>query len=60
MCLYSLYLPLGLFRLMHCSSDYFVKKKTDHAHVATCKKKKNLELAGGKVAMWARLLRVVF
>jgi len=27
MCLYSLYLPSGFFRLMHDSSGYFVLKK---------------------------------
>jgi hypothetical protein len=27
MCLYSLYLPSRLFRLMHGKSDYFVKRK---------------------------------
>jgi hypothetical protein len=27
MCLYSLYLPSDIFKLMHGSSGYFVKKK---------------------------------
>jgi hypothetical protein len=30
MCLYSLYLPSDFFRLMHGSSDYFVKKKNKY------------------------------
>jgi hypothetical protein len=43
MCLYSLYLSSGLFRLMHGSFGYFVKKKKkkkkkrERAHVAQTK-----------------------
>jgi len=39
MCLYSLYLPLGLFRLMHGSSGYFVQKKNVNIKILFTKKK---------------------